>query len=143
MLSALKVTSSNGSQATCTCSKHVEIGALSLAVSKFTAAHGTYLSSLPLYPTIIVSPGIIPLFLFLRAPSPILEIPNSSFSSNTIQSLKMAALNLQEIHDLLVDVAHEAGRMMLAATPSYLSSGTKKNCTFSSSLATSYLLTSL
>jgi hypothetical protein len=40
----------------------------------------------------------------------------------------MADLNLQEIHDLLVDVAHEAGRMMLAATPSYLSSGTKKNC---------------
>jgi myo-inositol-1(or 4)-monophosphatase len=42
----------------------------------------------------------------------------------------MADLNLQEIHDLLVDVAHEAGRMMLAATPSYLSSGTKKNCSF-------------
>ena len=41
----------------------------------------------------------------------------------------MADLNLQEIHDLLVNVAQEAGRMMLAATPSYLSSGTKKNCT--------------
>lgn len=40
----------------------------------------------------------------------------------------MADLNLQEIHDLLIDVAHEAGQMMLAATPSYLSSGTKKNC---------------
>ncbi|KAG4418411.1 hypothetical protein IFR04_008478 [Cadophora malorum] len=39
----------------------------------------------------------------------------------------MADLNLQEIHDLLVNVAQEAGRMMLAATPSYLSSGTKKN----------------
>ncbi|KAE8445394.1 hypothetical protein EG329_013407 [Mollisiaceae sp. DMI_Dod_QoI] len=39
----------------------------------------------------------------------------------------MAGLNLQEIHDLLVSVAHEAGQMMLAATPSYLSSGTKKN----------------
>jgi myo-inositol-1(or 4)-monophosphatase len=46
----------------------------------------------------------------------------------------MADLNLQEIHDLLVDVAHEAGRMMLAATPSYLSSGTKKNCSFLSLL---------
>jgi myo-inositol-1(or 4)-monophosphatase len=40
----------------------------------------------------------------------------------------MADLNLQEIHDLLVDVAHEAGTMMLSATPSYLSSGIKKNC---------------
>ncbi|KAI9050621.1 hypothetical protein LZ554_005780 [Drepanopeziza brunnea f. sp. 'monogermtubi'] len=39
----------------------------------------------------------------------------------------MADLNLQEIHDLLVSVAHEAGKMMLGATPSYLSSGTKKN----------------
>lgn len=40
----------------------------------------------------------------------------------------MAEINLQEIHDLLIDVAREAGRMQLAATPSYLSSGTKKNC---------------
>ncbi|CZR68141.1 related to quinic acid utilisation protein QUTG (inositol-1(or 4)-monophosphatase) [Phialocephala subalpina] len=39
----------------------------------------------------------------------------------------MADLNLQEIHDLLVSVAHEAGQMQLSATPSYLSSGTKKN----------------
>lgn len=40
----------------------------------------------------------------------------------------MADINLQEIHDLLVEIAYEAGRMQLAATPSYLSSGTKKNC---------------
>jgi myo-inositol-1(or 4)-monophosphatase len=40
----------------------------------------------------------------------------------------MADINLQEIHDLLVSIAHEAGRMMLTATPSYLDSGTKKNC---------------
>ncbi|KAH6662495.1 myo-inositol-1-monophosphatase [Halenospora varia] len=39
----------------------------------------------------------------------------------------MAEPNLQEIHDLLVDIAHEAGRMMLSARPSNLSSGTKKN----------------
>jgi len=45
----------------------------------------------------------------------------------------MADINLQEIHDLLVSVAHEAGRMMMAATPSYLSSGTKLNCTLSPS----------
>jgi myo-inositol-1(or 4)-monophosphatase len=40
----------------------------------------------------------------------------------------MVEINLQEIHDLLVTIAHEAGRLMLAATPSHLSSGTKKNC---------------
>ncbi|TGO15634.1 hypothetical protein BTUL_0038g00660 [Botrytis tulipae] len=39
----------------------------------------------------------------------------------------MAAVNLQEIHDLLIDIAHEAGRMIMSATPSYLSSGTKMN----------------
>ncbi|EHK97490.1 putative Inositol monophosphatase 2 [Glarea lozoyensis 74030] len=39
----------------------------------------------------------------------------------------MADINLQEIHDLLISIAHEAGKMMLTATPSYLDSGTKKN----------------
>ncbi|PQE16165.1 inositol monophosphatase protein [Rutstroemia sp. NJR-2017a BVV2] len=39
----------------------------------------------------------------------------------------MADVNLQEIHDLLIEIAHDAGRMMIAATPSYLDSGTKKN----------------
>ncbi|TAQ90312.1 hypothetical protein B7494_g1355 [Chlorociboria aeruginascens] len=41
----------------------------------------------------------------------------------------MTEINLQEIHDLLLEVAYEAGRMMLSATPSSLDSGTKKNCT--------------
>jgi hypothetical protein len=45
-------------------------------------------------------------------------------------AFKMSDINFQEVHDLLVDIAHEAGGMMLAATPSYLSSGTKKNCKF-------------
>jgi myo-inositol-1(or 4)-monophosphatase len=40
----------------------------------------------------------------------------------------MAEINLQEVHDLLVSIAHEAGRMQMSATPSYLDSGTKKNC---------------
>jgi myo-inositol-1(or 4)-monophosphatase len=40
----------------------------------------------------------------------------------------MANLNLQEIHDVLISVAQEAGRMIMGATPSQLSSGTKKNC---------------
>ncbi|GAP82485.1 putative inositol monophosphatase [Rosellinia necatrix] len=39
----------------------------------------------------------------------------------------MAELNLQEIHDTLVAVAHEAGRMMLAANPTDIDKGTKLN----------------
>ncbi|KAI1083500.1 inositol monophosphatase [Whalleya microplaca] len=39
----------------------------------------------------------------------------------------MADLNLQEIHDTLVSVAHEAGRMMLAANPTDLATDTKLN----------------
>jgi myo-inositol-1(or 4)-monophosphatase len=41
----------------------------------------------------------------------------------------MADLDLQNIYDLLISIAHEAGRMIMGATPSQLSSGTKKNCT--------------
>ncbi|KAK5634538.1 hypothetical protein RRF57_010252 [Xylaria bambusicola] len=37
-------------------------------------------------------------------------------------------LNLQEIHDTLISVAHEAGRMMLQANPTDLDKGTKLNC---------------
>lgn len=40
----------------------------------------------------------------------------------------MADLNLQEIHDTLISVAHEAGRMMLAANPTDIAQGTKLNC---------------
>ncbi|KAI0509337.1 inositol monophosphatase [Xylaria bambusicola] len=39
----------------------------------------------------------------------------------------MADLNLQEIHDTLISVAHEAGRMMLEANPTDLDKGTKLN----------------
>ncbi|KAI1813723.1 inositol monophosphatase [Poronia punctata] len=39
----------------------------------------------------------------------------------------MADLNLQEIHDKLISVAHEAGRMMLAANPAGIDTGTKLN----------------
>lgn len=39
----------------------------------------------------------------------------------------MANLNLQEIHDQLVSVAYEAGRMILAANPSDISTDTKLN----------------
>ncbi|KAI1300067.1 inositol monophosphatase [Xylaria venustula] len=39
----------------------------------------------------------------------------------------MADFNLQEIHDTLISVANEAGRMMLAANPTDLDKGTKIN----------------
>ncbi|OTB08119.1 hypothetical protein M426DRAFT_317222 [Hypoxylon sp. CI-4A] len=39
----------------------------------------------------------------------------------------MADLNLQEIHDTLISVAHEAGRMILSANPTDISTGTKLN----------------
>ncbi|KAI1377787.1 inositol monophosphatase [Hypoxylon crocopeplum] len=39
----------------------------------------------------------------------------------------MADLNLQEIHNTLISVAHEAGRMILSANPSDISTGTKLN----------------
>ncbi|KAI1402141.1 inositol monophosphatase [Hypoxylon fuscum] len=39
----------------------------------------------------------------------------------------MADLNLQEIHDTLISVAHEAGRMILSANPTDISTGIKLN----------------
>lgn len=38
-------------------------------------------------------------------------------------------VNLQAIHDELVLVAYEAGRMMLSANPANIDTGTKLNCT--------------
>lgn len=40
----------------------------------------------------------------------------------------MADLDLQEIHDTLLDIAGEAGKMILAANPSSIDQGTKLNC---------------
>jgi hypothetical protein len=66
---------------------------------------------------------------FLNPTTPLHFLPSIGITSpRHSDSFTMAELNLQEIHDLLITVAHEAGRMMMAATPSYLSSGTKKNC---------------
>ncbi|ORY63188.1 inositol monophosphatase [Pseudomassariella vexata] len=39
----------------------------------------------------------------------------------------MAELNLQEIHDILVEVAHEAGRMIISANPQDIEQGEKIN----------------
>lgn len=41
----------------------------------------------------------------------------------------MASLDLQAVHDEMVAVAYEAGRMILAANPVDLDTGTKLNCT--------------
>jgi myo-inositol-1(or 4)-monophosphatase len=41
----------------------------------------------------------------------------------------MANINLQDVHDLLVSVAKEAGQMIMGATPTQAASGTKKNST--------------
>jgi len=38
------------------------------------------------------------------------------------------SINLEEIHNTLVAIAFEAGRMILAANPSSISTGTKLNC---------------
>ena len=40
----------------------------------------------------------------------------------------MSDINLQEIHDTLVEVAFEAGRMILAANPNNIDKGSKMNC---------------
>ena len=39
----------------------------------------------------------------------------------------MSAVDLQEVHDFLVQVAHEAGEMITSAKPTAAGSGTKKN----------------
>jgi myo-inositol-1(or 4)-monophosphatase len=41
----------------------------------------------------------------------------------------MADYNLQEIHDLLVKVAHQAGQMIMSAHPKSQGQGIKKNST--------------
>lgn len=44
------------------------------------------------------------------------------------QFFKMADVNLQEIHDNLSAIAFEAGRMITAANPNSITTGTKLNC---------------
>lgn len=39
----------------------------------------------------------------------------------------MSAVNLQEVHDFLIEVAHRAGEMITSAKPTAAGSGTKKN----------------
>lgn len=41
-----------------------------------------------------------------------------------------ADLDLQDIHDTLVSIAFDAGRMILTANPSDIDQGTKLNCEF-------------
>jgi hypothetical protein len=42
----------------------------------------------------------------------------------------MADLNLQEIHDFMIEVARKAADRITSATPTTDSSGSKKNCMF-------------
>lgn len=50
-------------------------------------------------------------------------------SSNKIR--KMAdEVNHQEVHDLLVEIAHQAGEMITNANPLVSTTSTKKNCKF-------------
>jgi hypothetical protein len=37
-------------------------------------------------------------------------------------------VKLQEIHDLFIKIARQAGHMMMSANPTTVSSDTKKNC---------------
>lgn len=42
--------------------------------------------------------------------------------------LEPEAVDLQEIHDFLIEIAHRAGDMMLASVPKINSVDSKKNC---------------
>ena len=39
----------------------------------------------------------------------------------------MSDINLQEVHDFLIEVAYKAGKMITKATPSAADAGSKKN----------------
>jgi hypothetical protein len=58
---------------------------------------------------------------------------NTPFWTTRLQlqtTATMAAVDVQAVHDTLVDVAFEAGRMIMAANPSSISTDTKMNGTF-------------
>lgn len=57
-----------------------------------------------------------------------------AFAFDDSKNYTMDEPNLQEIHDLLVEIALEAGRIQLSARPSTLEIDTKKTCTPSSIL---------
>lgn len=40
----------------------------------------------------------------------------------------MDSINLQEIHDFLIEIAEKAGEMITSAKPTTAESGSKKNC---------------
>jgi hypothetical protein len=56
----------------------------------------------------------------------ILVCRTSALKSYTVT---MADLNLQEIHDFMIEVAKKAADRITSATPTTDSSGSKKNCT--------------
>jgi len=73
-------------------------------------------------------------FNHLLSPTPsvcpiLLDLPQISSKSSCqyIEILVMSDINLQEVHDYLVDVAKQAGRVVTAARPSTTAAGEKKN----------------
>ena len=48
-------------------------------------------------------------------------------TSSSYQYIVMSDINLQEVHDYLVDVARQAGRVVTDARPSTTAAGEKKN----------------
>ena len=42
-------------------------------------------------------------------------------------NVKMSGVNLQEVHDFLITIAHKAGEMVRSAKPAATGHGTKKN----------------
>lgn len=70
----------------------------------------------------------------LNDPIGLLLLP---FAQQTHFHINMASVDLEAVRDVLVSVAYEAGKMMLAANPAELDKDTKLNCTlFLSSLPT-------
>ena len=45
----------------------------------------------------------------------------------TVTDDKMSAVNLQQVHDYLIEIAHKAGEIIVNATPTAAGSSTKSN----------------
>lgn len=55
-------------------------------------------------------------------------VPRARTGTSEVKPVNASAINLQEIHDFLIDIARRAGEMMLASVPIVNSVGSKKNC---------------
>jgi hypothetical protein len=67
--------------------------------------------------------------LLLLPPPPLLLLNCSSSPDTAIMTVvSHEFIDLQDIHDFLVELAKKAGEMALAANPSTLTADSKKNC---------------